>query len=148
MTKLYKILVGTKMGIERHLYYEIVYYSAEYDYILTTQTKEPDWRNQGMSNAFSLEESEKLIDTKMLNEKYDFVKLIDLDGIDDDVKQKKDRQLTDAEYQLMWVLANEAVSAIEFKGGYEKFWFNEKEAKVLLAKLAKIDNEIRKEHKL
>ncbi|MBC9788603.1 hypothetical protein [Carnobacterium maltaromaticum] len=143
MTNLYKILVGTKMGIEQHLYYEIVYYSAEYDYILTNQTKEPDWRNQGMSNTFSLEEAEKLIDTKMLNEKYDFVKLIDLDEIDDDVKQKKDEQLTDTEYQLMWVLANEAVSAIEFKGGYKNFWFTEKEAKVLLAKLAKIDDEIR-----
>lgn len=148
MTKLYKVLVGTKMGIEQHLYYEIVYYSAEYDYILTTQTKEPDWRNQGMSNTFSLEEAEKLIDNKILNEKYDFVKLIDLTEIDDDIKQKKDEQLTDTEYQLMWVLANEAVSAIEFKGGYEKFWFTEKEAKVLLAKLAKIDDEIREASEL
>lgn len=55
------------------------------------------------------------------------------------------KELINDEWQIMWVLAREGTKAIEFKGGYENYWFGQSEVEELNRKLGLIDDSIREE---
>ncbi|AOA02170.1 hypothetical protein CKN99_09335 [Carnobacterium maltaromaticum] len=69
MTKLYKILVGTKVGTNEKLFYEMIHYFAEHDDVLTTQEVKPKWKSK-TKVYFTLTEAERLTKRKKLRNKF------------------------------------------------------------------------------
>lgn len=77
MTKLYKILVGTKVGTNEKLFYEVIHYFTEHDDVLTTQEVKPKWKSK-TKVYFTLTEAERLTKRKKLRNKFHSVEFVEV----------------------------------------------------------------------
>lgn len=82
MSKLVKIIVGTKIGNNDGLYYELIYHSTSKDcddYIATQAV----WKwSDPVKSSFSLSEAKELTNRKKLREIYQSVEFVEVAYLD------------------------------------------------------------------